>query len=66
MVVVMIALLGLSQYTSLANHQGRLLPMEETKNLCVQISIALHNRVREEQARAALTLNQYMTKGTIL
>ena len=40
--------------------------MEETKNLCVQISIALHNRVREEQARAALTLNQYMTKGTIL
>lgn len=36
--------------------------MEETKNLCVQIPIALHNRVREEQERAALTLSQYMTK----
>lgn len=36
--------------------------MEETKNLCVQIPVALHQRIREEQERAELTLSQYMTK----
>lgn len=35
--------------------------MEETKNLCVQIPITLHNRVREEQIRSELNLNQYIT-----
>ena len=35
--------------------------MEETKNLCVQLPLALHSRVREEQERAGLTLSQYMT-----
>lgn len=36
--------------------------MEETKNLCVQIPVALHQHIREEQERTELTLSQYMTK----
>lgn len=36
--------------------------MTETKNLCAQISVPLHNRVREGQAESGLTLSEYVTK----
>lgn len=34
---------------------------EQTRNLCAQIPIPLHQRVREEQARSGKTLGKYMT-----
>ena len=34
---------------------------EQTKNLCAQIPVSLHNRVRQEQEAAGQTLGQYMT-----
>ena len=34
---------------------------EETRNLCAQISTALHTRVRQEQEAAGKTLSEYMT-----
>ena len=34
---------------------------EKTKNLCAHIPVTLHNRVREEQQRSGMTLNEYMT-----
>ena len=34
----------------------------ETKNLCAQIPLDLHCKVREGQAQAELTLNEYVTK----
>lgn len=38
--------------------------MEEikTKNLCAHIPVTLHDRVREEQQRSGMTLNEYMTR----
>ena len=36
--------------------------MEQTKNLCAQIPLALHNRVREEQARSEKSLSEYITE----
>lgn len=35
---------------------------EKTKNLCAHIPVTLHNRVREEQQRSGMTLNEYMTR----
>ena len=35
---------------------------EKTKNLCAHIPVSLHNRVREEQQRSGMTLNEYMTR----
>lgn len=35
--------------------------MESTKNLCAQIPLSLHERVRAEQAESGKTLNQYVT-----
>ena len=35
--------------------------MEETKNLCAQIPISLHNKVKEGQAQAEKTLSEYIT-----
>jgi len=35
--------------------------MNETRNLCAQIPIALHDRVHEEKTRTGKTLNQYIT-----
>ncbi len=35
--------------------------MNETRNLCAQIPIALHDRVHEEKMRTGKTLNQYIT-----
>ena len=32
-----------------------------TKNLCAQIPVELHNRLRVEQERSGLTLSAYMT-----
>ena len=32
-----------------------------TKNLCAQIPVELHNRLRAEQERSGLTLSAYMT-----
>ena len=32
-----------------------------TKNLCVQIPVELHNRLRAEQEQSGLTLSAYMT-----
>ena len=34
---------------------------EPTKNLCAQIPVELHNRLRAEQERSGLTLSVYMT-----
>ena len=34
---------------------------EPTKNLCAQIPVELHNRLRVEQERSGLTLSAYMT-----
>ena len=34
---------------------------EPTKNLCAQIPVELHNRLRAEQERSGLTLSAYMT-----
>lgn len=36
--------------------------MEETKNLCAQIPISLHNRVKDGQAQAEKTLSEYITE----
>lgn len=35
--------------------------MADTKNLCAQIDIALHNRVTEEKDRLEMTTSQYIT-----
>ncbi|MEG1017139.1 MAG: 4-oxalocrotonate tautomerase [Oscillospiraceae bacterium] len=35
--------------------------MESTKNLCAQIPLSLHERVRAEQVESGKTLNQYVT-----
>ena len=35
---------------------------EQTRNLCAQIPVALHSRVREEQEKAGLTLSAYITR----
>ena len=34
---------------------------EKTKNLCAQIPVSLHQRVREAQERSGMTLGEYMT-----
>ncbi len=34
---------------------------EKTRNLCAQIPVELHNKVRAEQERAGQTLSQYVT-----
>ena len=36
--------------------------MEATRNLCAQIPISLHNKVREEKEALGLSLNEYVTK----
>lgn len=36
--------------------------MDETKNLCAQIPVDLHNKVRQCQTESGLSLSQYMTK----
>ena len=36
--------------------------MEPTKNLCTQIPVSLHERVRDEQARASESLSAYITR----
>lgn len=35
---------------------------DQTKNLCAQIPLALHSRVREEQEKAGLPLSAYITQ----
>ena len=35
---------------------------EQTKNLCAQIPVALHSKVREEQEKAGLPLSAYITQ----
>ena len=35
---------------------------EEKRNLCAQIPISLHSRVRQEQEASGLTLSEYMTQ----
>ena len=35
---------------------------EQTKNLCAQIPLALHTKVREEQEKAGLPLSAYITQ----
>ena len=34
---------------------------EDTRNLCAQIPISLHSRVRQEQEASGQTLSEYMT-----
>lgn len=34
---------------------------QQTRNLCAQIPVSLHARVREEQERSGKTLGEYMT-----
>lgn len=36
--------------------------MEPSKNLCAQLPLSLHNRVREEQEKAGQTLSAYITE----
>ena len=36
--------------------------MEQTKNLCAQIPISLHTRIREEQNKAEQSLSEYITE----
>ena len=36
--------------------------MEQTKNLCAQIPITLHTRVRQEQEKSGKTLSEYITE----
>ena len=36
--------------------------MEATRNLCAQIPISLHDKVREEKEALGLSLNEYVTK----
>ena len=48
------------RYTLLANQEGGMV-MEETKNLCAQIPVSLHNRIRREQEQKGQTLSQYVT-----
>ena len=36
--------------------------MEPTKNLCAQLPLALHAKVREEQGKSGMTLSEYMTE----
>ena len=36
--------------------------MEQTKNLCAQIPISLHTRIREEQTRSEQSLSEYITE----
>ena len=36
--------------------------MEATKNLCAQVPLPLHTRVREEQEKSGMTLSQYVTQ----
>lgn len=48
------------RYTLLASQEGGAV-MEETKNLCAQIPVSLHNRIRREQEQKGQTLNQYVT-----
>jgi len=36
--------------------------MESTKNLCAQIPVSLHERIRSEQEKSEQTLSQYITQ----
>ena len=36
--------------------------MEGTRNLCAQIPISLHDRVRSEKEALGISLNEYVTK----
>lgn len=36
--------------------------MEQTKNLCAQIPLSLHQRIREEQIKAEQSLSEYITE----
>ena len=36
--------------------------MEVTRNLCAQIPISLHDKVREEKEALGMSLNEYVTK----
>ena len=36
--------------------------MEATRNLCAQIPISLHDKVREEKEALGMPLNEYVTK----
>lgn len=36
--------------------------MEETKNLCAQIPLSLHQKVKEGQSKAEKTLSEYITE----
>ena len=36
--------------------------MEQTKNLCAQIPLSLHQRIREEQTKAEKSLSEYITE----
>ena len=36
--------------------------MEPSKNLCAQLPLSLHNRVREEREKAGQTLSAYITE----
>lgn len=36
--------------------------MEQTKNLCAQIPVSLHTRVRQEQEESGKNLSEYITE----
>lgn len=37
-------------------------PMEATRNLCAQIPVALHDRVRQEREALGQSLSEYVTQ----
>ena len=37
---------------------------EKTRNLCAQIPVELHDKVRQRQAESGETLSQYMTRSS--
>lgn len=50
------------RYTCLAIQKGGVTMAEEKRNLCAQIPISLHSRVRQEQEASGQTLSEYMTQ----
>jgi len=47
-------------YTYVAKQERRRQGMEQRKNLCAQIPVSLHRKVREEQEKAGKPLSEYI------
>lgn len=49
-------------YTCFANQDKGGVGMEPKKNLCAQIPVSLHTRIRQEQEGSGKTLSEFMTE----